>query len=220
MLGTVRWGVLVIACGGFALAACGDDDVTPGTDSGVGGDAGGGMMDGGGGTDAGPASDGSVGADSGPGIDASDGDGGVLGCANGGPMCGSGLMCCSGVPYPLEGVCMVSCPAVSDRARKEAVTPVDSDAILAELATLPIAEWSYRGERSVRHVGPMAQDFHAAFGLGESNKTIHPIDESGVTMAAVQALYRRMTDLEQANRSLADYNVALTRRLRAVERRH
>ena len=227
MLGTVRWGVLVIVCASIGLVGCGDDDVTPATDSGVGGDAGSASMDGGGpGTDAGPArdggggaTDGSVSVDAGPGTDASDGDGGVLGCANGGPMCGSGLMCCSGVPYPSEGVCMASCPAVSDRARKEAVTPVDADAILVELASLPIAEWSYRGQRSVRHIGPMAQDFHAAFGLGESNKTIHPIDESGITMAAVQALYRRVGELERRNRALTDDNAALGRRLRAVERR-
>lgn len=227
MLGTVRLGVLVVVCAGFGLAGCGDDDVTPGTDSGVGADAGGGVMDGGGGGgDAGPQDggggtlDGSTPVDAGGGGDAGNpGDSGPLGCANGGPTCGKGLMCCSGVPYPSEGVCMASCPAVSDRARKEAVTPVDADAILTQLATLPIAEWSYRGERSVRHVGPMAQDFHAAFGLGESDKTIHPIDESGITMAAVQALYRRVGELERRNRTLADDNAALGRRLRAVERR-
>ena len=220
MLGTVRWVLVVGVCAGFGLAGCGDDDGTPGTDAGPGtGDAGPGGGDAGpGGGDAGPGSD-----DGGPGsgdAGGADVDAGPLGCANGGPACTGGQMCCSGVPYPLEGVCAASCPAVSDRARKEGVTPVDGDAILAELATIPIAEWSYRGERSVRHVGPMAQDFRAAFGLGESDKTIHPIDESGITMAAVQALYRRMGDLERQNRALADDNAALGRRLRTVERRH
>jgi hypothetical protein len=42
----------------------------------------------------------------------------------------------------------------------------------------------------------MAQDFHAAFGLGDSDRTINMVDANGVLMVAVQALYRRVKQLE------------------------
>ena len=48
----------------------------------------------------------------------------------------------------------------------------------------------------MRHLGPMAQDFKAAFGLGESDKMINIVDANGVLMVAVQALYRRVQALE------------------------
>ncbi len=45
--------------------------------------------------------------------------------------------------------------------------------ILAAAALLPVSTWSYRGEENVRHLGPMAQDWHAAFGLGPDDRSIH-----------------------------------------------
>jgi len=41
----------------------------------------------------------------------------------------------------------------------------------------------------VRHVGPMAQDFYAAFKVGEDDKHITSIDEDGVALAAIKALH-------------------------------
>ena len=73
----------------------------------------------------------------------------------------------------------------------------DGFEILEKLASLPISEWSYvwDGPR-VRHLGPMSQDFAAAFGLGDDDTKIDLIDANGVTMAAIQALYRRLVTLE------------------------
>jgi hypothetical protein len=48
----------------------------------------------------------------------------------------------------------------------------------------------------MRHLGPMAQDFHAAFGLGDSDRTINMVDANGVLIVAVQALYRWVMQLE------------------------
>ncbi|MEU0895722.1 tetratricopeptide repeat protein [Streptomyces massasporeus] len=98
----------------------------------------------------------------------------------------------------------------SDRALKAAVEPVmwcaetdsgthapdDGYAVLRAVAQLPVSTWSYRGEEDVRHLGPMAQDWHAAFGLGADDKTIHPIDVNGVSVVAVQALYRMVSSLQ------------------------
>jgi hypothetical protein len=78
--------------------------------------------------------------------------------------------------------------APSDRNAKEAFESVDSRAILAAVATLPIERWSYKGE-TVRHLGPMAQDFAAAFSLGADDRHIFPLDAGGVALVAIQGLH-------------------------------
>ena len=84
----------------------------------------------------------------------------------------------------------------SDRNLKANLSAINPRAVLDRLAALPIREWSYKtDDPSVRHVGPMAQDFRAAFGLGTGDKHIDLIDAQGVTMAAVQALYQQNQEL-------------------------
>jgi len=80
----------------------------------------------------------------------------------------------------------------SDRNMKKDIFPVRREEILAKLATLPIATWTYKTE-DIRHMGPMAQDFSAAFGLGMDDKHIAYTDMAGVTMAAVQALHEEVS---------------------------
>jgi hypothetical protein len=60
----------------------------------------------------------------------------------------------------------------SDRALKADFTAIDAQAVLAKVAQLPIDEWSYKTEGGQRHLGPVAQDFYAAFGLGADDKHI------------------------------------------------
>ena len=63
---------------------------------------------------------------------------------------------------------------------------------------LSIETWNYKSQGpSIRHIGPMAQDFYRAFGVGESNRHITTIDADGVTLAAVQALCKRNLELER-----------------------
>jgi hypothetical protein len=78
--------------------------------------------------------------------------------------------------------------SASDRNLKTDVAQLDDAAVLAKVAGLPISRWSYKSERGVRHVGPMAQDFYAAFKVGEDDKHITSIDEDGVALAAIKAL--------------------------------
>ena len=78
--------------------------------------------------------------------------------------------------------------AASDRNVKEGFEPVDRRAILAAVATLPIERWSYKGE-AARHLGPMAQDFAAAFGLGTDDRHIFTLDAAGIALAAIQGLH-------------------------------
>jgi len=79
-------------------------------------------------------------------------------------------------------------PTISDREVKEAFEVVDSPAVLAAVARLPIERWSYKGE-TIRHLGPMAQDFAAAFGLGADDRHIFTLDAAGVALAAIQGLH-------------------------------
>lgn len=73
-----------------------------------------------------------------------------------------------------------------------------TDEILARLEDLPIGYWTYGWEDpTVRHLGPMAQDFWNAYGLGVTDRRINAIDGQGVLMASVQALVRRVEELER-----------------------
>ena len=88
--------------------------------------------------------------------------------------------------------------SLSDRAAKTAIEQVDDAGILAKVAALPVSEWSYTAQGSaIRHLGPMAQDFRAAFGLGEDDKHITAIDEEGVALAAIKALSRELADKDR-----------------------
>ena len=79
---------------------------------------------------------------------------------------------------------------------KHDFAPIDGDAVLATLGTLPIATWTYDAEPGVRHLGPTSQDFAAAFGLGGSDEAIATVDADGVALAALQALLARVEALE------------------------
>ena len=88
--------------------------------------------------------------------------------------------------------------SVSDREAKENIELVDAEDVLARLASVPIATWNYRSQDdSVRHMGPMAQDFHAAFGLGLGGRTIDTVDPDGVALAAIQGLHARDARFER-----------------------
>lgn len=74
--------------------------------------------------------------------------------------------------------------------------PLTGPQTLQRLVDLPVNYWTYEFEPGVRHVGPMAQDFAASFGLGRTNRMINSLDASGITIASVQALHRRVARLE------------------------
>lgn len=138
-----------------------------------------------------------------------DADGcGALGqpCCETEPGCSSELSCCSGVPYTYDesGICSDdNCEMDSDRELKQNVEPVSAEEVLARLNEVPISTWSYVDEgASVTHIGPMAQDFYAAFGFGASDRRIGVVDANGVSMASIQALSSRVEDLCDENEEL------------------
>ncbi len=85
--------------------------------------------------------------------------------------------------------------AVSDRASKENVEAVDGRAVLERLVSMPLSTWNYKAQDdSIRHMGPMAQDFNAALGLGVSDKLIDTIDPDGVALLAIQGPNERLAE--------------------------
>jgi hypothetical protein len=109
--------------------------------------------------------------------------------------------------------------SLSDRNAKTAIAPLDDASILAKVASLPVSAWSYRSERGVRHVGPMAQDFYAAFGVGEDDRHITSIDEDGIALAAIKALHEENRQLALQMASIRAHDSAVEARDAALEAR-
>jgi hypothetical protein len=110
----------------------------------------------------------------------------------------------------------------SDRNRKQAVEPVNPGAMLQSVVSLPISTWAFTNAANTRHLGPMAQDFRATFGLGDDDTTISARDVGGVALAAIQGLNQKLEAENQAVRSALaakDAKVAeLEQRLAALEK--
>jgi hypothetical protein len=92
----------------------------------------------------------------------------------------------------------------SDRNAKEGFTSINPEAVLGKVLAMPVTEWRYKAEADdVRHIGPMAQDFHAAFGLnGPDEKHISVVDEGGVALAAIQGLNEKLNEKDAEIRAL------------------
>lgn len=118
-------------------------------------------------------------------------------------------------------------PVPSDRNVKDEFETVDPVSILQRLSELSIQKWNYKwDDAAIRHIGPMAQDFAAAFDVGEDDKHIHPVDAQGVALAAIQGLYRmtqeKQMQIERLQSQLCAQqkeNDALRLRVEALERR-
>jgi hypothetical protein len=117
------------------------------------------------------------------------------------------------------------CP--SSKTLKTDFADVDGDSLLARLHDLPVQTWRYKAESdSIRHMGPYAEDFRAAFALGTDSVTIGHIDLGGVSLAAAKALEARTRDLSETDRTLwavlaasANENATLRAQLAEMARR-
>lgn len=114
---------------------------------------------------------------------------------------------------------------ISDRAVKKDFAAVDSREVLEKLAAVPVQSWHYQWESAdaTPHLGPVAQDFKAAFYPGRDDKSITTLEFDGVALAAIQGLNRKLEDkLEQKQTEIAELqrqNAELLKRLEAVEAR-
>ncbi|HZY46062.1 MAG TPA: tail fiber domain-containing protein [Anaerolineae bacterium] len=95
------------------------------------------------------------------------------------------------------------CIPVSDRNAKQDFVSVNPRQVLNQVVGLPIEQWAYTDDAThIQHIGPMAQDFYAAFNVGADDKHINPVDSIGVALAAIQGLYQENQDLKGQNASL------------------
>jgi hypothetical protein len=109
--------------------------------------------------------------------------------------------------------------SISDRNLKANVRAVNADEVLERVAALPISTWNYTSQgASIRHMGPMAQDFYAAFGVGDDDTHITTVDADGVALAAIQGLYAENQGLKAANESQQARLDDLAARLARLER--
>jgi trimeric autotransporter adhesin len=102
----------------------------------------------------------------------------------------------------------------SDRNVKQGFAPVDCGTVLQKVSQLPVQTWAYKDDPGTKHLGPMAQDFYAAFGTGADDKHIAVVDEGGVALAAIQGLNQK---LEAANAELKQQNETLAARMAELE---
>jgi hypothetical protein len=111
----------------------------------------------------------------------------------------AGTLTANGVVYP------------SSRSLKDGFQVVDGRDVLARLAAMPVSEWRYKSDPAAsRHIGPVAEDFHSAFGLGAEGIGLNVGDVAGVTIAAVQGLWMELRDQKAASeaqeKTLAELN--------------
>lgn len=109
--------------------------------------------------------------------------------------------------------------SLSDSNAKTAVKAVSPRAVLAKLEGMPVTEWEYKHDPDRRYFGPMAQDFHAAFGLGRDDKTINTLDADGVLFLSVKGLVEELKARDKAIEELQAQNEQLSRKIEAVEQR-
>jgi hypothetical protein len=109
--------------------------------------------------------------------------------------------------------------SVSDRNMKENFADIDGEEILRRLRNVPILSWNYKAQNArIRHIGPMAQDFMAAFHVGEDDKHISTIDPDGIALAGVKALDERTLTQQQQIDALRQENAELRERLLRIEK--
>lgn len=106
---------------------------------------------------------------------------------------------------------------LSDRNSKTDFASVDVRQALHNVVGMPIKTWRYKTQSSVRHIGPMAQDFAAAFAVGTDDRHISTVDADGVALAAIQGLYGVVQEKDAAIETLTRRNNDLDARVRALE---
>jgi hypothetical protein len=108
----------------------------------------------------------------------------------------------------------------SSRALKVGFEAVDVEQVLDRVLDLAVSHWSYRASpMEGRHLGPVAEDFHAAFGLGGDGRAISTVDADGVALAAIQGLARRLArEREERSRREQALHLQLAEQAARIER--
>ncbi|MEO8415486.1 MAG: tail fiber domain-containing protein [Ginsengibacter sp.] len=75
----------------------------------------------------------------------------------------------------------------SSRMKKENFSDLNSNDLLQKISQLSIQKWKYKGTDEY-HIGPVAEDFYATFGLGTDDKGISTVDPAGIALAGMKEL--------------------------------
>jgi hypothetical protein len=112
----------------------------------------------------------------------------------------------------------------SSRTLKTNIETVDARSILTKVRNIEISKWEFIDIDTGRHIGPMAEDFHDAFAVGNDEKSIASVDADGVALAAIQGLSEQVDEkddridaLEAENADIRAENEALRERVAAIE---
>jgi hypothetical protein len=118
------------------------------------------------------------------------------------PVAGSNVTITNNKPIDTQTTAYLSSGGTwtnaSSRALKENFTTLDPFEVLDKIDSLAIERWNYKSEdASITHIGPVAEEFHAAFDTGGSdgNKAISTIDPAGVALLGVQGLSAKIKNL-------------------------
>jgi hypothetical protein len=106
----------------------------------------------------------------------------------------------------------------SDRNAKENFAPLEPREVLEKVAALPITRWNYKNDAGTPHLGPMSQDFYAAFGVGPDEKHIATVDADGVALAAIQGLNQKFETGSQKSEARLQKLEEKEARIAALER--
>ncbi len=106
----------------------------------------------------------------------------------------------------------------SSRTVKTGFEALDPQQVLDRVSALPVTSWSYTAdETGTRHIGPMAEDFYAAFGVGVDSHHIAPSDKAGVALVAIQGLQKMVEQRDQEVAELKRDKADLEKRVEALE---
>jgi hypothetical protein len=100
---------------------------------------------------------------------------------------------------------------------------VDGGEVLEKLANIPIQRWNYKWEAddATPNLGPVAQDFKAAFYPGRDDKSITTLEYDGIELAAIQGLNQKLNEqdaeIQALKQSVAELKEALTRLAQAAK---
>jgi hypothetical protein len=102
----------------------------------------------------------------------------------------------------------------SDENAKENFEQVDGAGLLEKLSDLEITKWDHKGNDAAEHIGPAAQGFKNAIGVGADDKSISTIDPSEIALAAVKELYAQLKRKDAEIQCLQEVNAKQLEELR------
>ena len=111
-----------------------------------------------------------------------------------------------------------SITCASSKTLKENFDEVSGEDVLLKMRSIPINTWNMIEEEGrPLHMGPFAEDFYQAFGLGGDEKAIGHQDIDGVNFAGIKALDARTLEQDERIRALEAENALLRERLERLE---